>query len=67
MKTANTPLVNFTKLCPNHSEKRTSAISRITPHAVVGQLIVTRICDCFKDGNRQATTTALGLTEPVPP
>ena len=52
---ANSPLVSYTKLSPNHSGKRTCAISRITPHAVVGQLSVEQICDCFKDRSRQAS------------
>ena len=52
---ANSPIVSFTKLSPNHSGKRTCSISRITPHAVVGQLSVERICDCFKDGGRLAS------------
>ena len=52
---ANSPIVSFTKLSPNHSGKRTCSISRITPHAVVGQLSVERICDCFKDSSRQAS------------
>ena len=52
---ANSPLVSFTKLSPNHSGKRTHTIDRITPHAVVGQLSVERICDCFKDRSRQAS------------
>jgi len=52
---ANSPLVSFTKLSPNHSGRRTSSISRITPHTVVGQLSVERICDCFKDRSRQAS------------
>ena len=52
---ANSPLVSFTKLSPNHSGRRTCSISRITPHAVVGQLSVERICDCFKDSSRQAS------------
>lgn len=52
---ANSPLVSFTKLSPNHSGKRTHTIDRITPHAVVGQLSVERICDCFKDKIRQAS------------
>ena len=55
----NSPLVSFTKLSPNHSGKRTHTIDRITPHAVVGQLSVERICDCFKDSSR---ITASGLT-----
>ena len=73
---ANSPLVSFTKLSPNHSGKRTCSISRITPHAVVGQLSVERICDCFKDNrswcsssrdNDQRAVTiecASDLTEP---
>ena len=56
---ANSPLVSFTKLSPNHSGRRTCSISRITPHAVVGQLSVERICDCFK--NRSTMTS-----EPLP-
>ena len=52
---ANSPLVSFTKLSPNHSGRRVCQISRITPHAVVGQLSVERICNCFKDRNRQAS------------
>ena len=52
---ANSPLVSFTKLSPNHSGRRTCSISRITPHAVVCQLSVERICDCFKDRSRQAS------------
>ena len=52
---ANSPLVSYTKLSPNHSGKRVCQISRITPHAVVGQLSVESICDCFKDGSRQAS------------
>ena len=51
----NSPLVSYARLSPNHSGKRTCAISRITPHAVVGQLSVERICDCFKDGSRKAS------------
>ena len=51
----NSPLVSYTKLSPNHSGKRPCSISRITPHAVVGQLSVERICDCFKDSSRQAS------------
>ena len=52
---SNSKLVSYTGLSPNHSGKRTFSISRITPHAVVGQLSVERICDCFKDGSRQAS------------
>ena len=52
---ANSPLVSFTKLSPNHSGRRTCSISRITPHAVVGQLSVERICGCFAGKDRQAS------------
>ena len=49
---ANSPLVTYTRLSPNHSGKRTHTIDRITPHAVVGQLSVERICDCFNPNSR---------------
>ncbi|MBP3748434.1 MAG: N-acetylmuramoyl-L-alanine amidase [Ruminobacter sp.] len=52
---ANSPLVSYTKLSPNHSGKRVCQISRITPHAVVGQLSVERICGCFAGKDRQAS------------
>ena len=54
---ANSPLVSYTKLSPNHSGKRTCSISRITPHAVVGQLSVESICNCFRNTDRQAAIT----------
>ena len=52
---SNSKLVSYTGLSPNHSGKRTCSISRITPHAVVGQLSVESICNCFKDRSRQAS------------
>ena len=52
---SNSKLVSYTGLSPNHSGRRVCQISRITPHAVVGQLSVERICDCFKDRSRQAS------------
>ena len=52
---SNSKLVSYTGLSPNHSGKRTQAIDRITPHAVVGQLSVESICNCFKDRSRQAS------------
>ena len=52
---SNSKLVSYTGLSPNHSGKRTCSISRITPHAVVGQLSVERICDCFASKDRQAS------------
>lgn len=52
---SNSKLVSYTGLSPNHSGKRVCQISRITPHAVVGQLSVESICNCFKDRSRQAS------------
>ena len=52
---SNSKLVSYTGLSPNHSGKRIHAIDRITPHAVVVQLSIERICDCFKDRSRQAS------------
>ena len=52
---SNSKLVSYTGLSPNHSGKRTHTIDRITPHAVVGQLSVERICDCFAGKDRQAS------------
>ena len=37
MTYANSPLVVYTKLSPNHSGERTLPIDRITPHCMVGQ------------------------------
>ena len=52
---SNSKLVSYTGLSPNHSCKRTCSISRIPPHAVVGQLSVERICGCFVRKERQAS------------
>lgn len=51
----NSSLVKYTQLSPNHSGKRTHEIDRITPHCVVGQLSVEKICGGFADKNRQAS------------
>ena len=51
----NSKLVSYTGLSPNHSGKRVCQISIITPHAVVGQLSVESICNCFSDTSRQAS------------
>lgn len=51
----NSPLVNYTKLSPNHSGKRTHAIDRITPHCVVGQCSVETLGDIFAPTSRQAS------------
>ena len=52
---SNSKLVSYTGLSPNHSGRRTHAIDRITPHAVVGQLSVERICGCVAGKDRQAS------------
>ena len=57
---ANSPLVSYTGLSPNHSGKRTHTIDRITPHAVVGQLSVERICDCFNRSKQASCNYAIG-------
>lgn len=51
----NSPLVNYTKLSPNHSGKRTHAIDRITPHCVVGQCSVETLGNIFAPTSRQAS------------
>ena len=51
----NSSLVKYTQLSPNHSGKRTHAIDRITPHCVVGQFSVEKICACFADKTRKAS------------
>ena len=59
-------LVSYTGLSPNHSCKRTCSISRITPHAVVGQLSVERICGCFARKERQASCNyAIGTDDRI--
>ena len=55
MAYANSPLVAYTKLSPNHSGQRTHSIDRITPHCVVGQLSAESICGCFTSTSRQAS------------
>lgn len=44
---SNSKLVNYTKLSPNHSGKRTHSIDRITPHCVVGQCSVETLGNIF--------------------
>ena len=55
MAYTNSSLVSYTKLSPNHSDKRTHSIDRITPHCVVGQLSAESICGCFTSTSRQAS------------
>lgn len=52
---ANSPLVSYTKLSPNHSGQRTHSIDRITPHCVVGQCSVETLGNIFLPASRQAS------------
>lgn len=52
---SNSSLVNYTKLSPNHSGKRTHTIDRITPHCVVGQVSVERLGSIFAPASRKAS------------
>ena len=54
-KMSNSSLVNYTKLSPNNSGKRTHSIDRITPHCVVGQLSVETLGGLFARSNYQAS------------
>lgn len=51
----NSPLVNHTKLSPNHSGQRTHSIDRITPHCVVGQCSVETLGNVFLPTSRCAS------------
>lgn len=55
MTYTNSSLIDYTKLSPNHSGKRTHSIDRITPHCVVGQFDVKGLADLFKNASRQAS------------
>ncbi|MEG2018547.1 MAG: N-acetylmuramoyl-L-alanine amidase, partial [Clostridium sp.] len=55
MTYTNSPLVNYTKLSPNHSGLRTHSIDTITIHCVVGQLSVETIGNIFAPVSRQAS------------
>lgn len=55
MAYTNSPLVNYTKLSPNHSGTRTHSIDRITPHCVVGQVTVERLGEIFASTSRGAS------------
>lgn len=55
MAYTNSPLVNYTKLSPNHSGQRTHKIDRISPHCVVGQCSVETLGSIFYPSSRQAS------------
>lgn len=56
----NSPLVDCTRLSPNHSGLRTHKIDRLTPHCVVGQLSAERIGDCFPSGRGASCNYGVG-------
>ena len=53
---SNSALVSYTRLSPNHSGKRTQAVSRITPHCVVGNCSVESLEEVFAKPSRQASS-----------
>ncbi len=53
---SNSSLVCYTRLSPNHSGKRTQAVSRITPHCVVGNCSVESLGEVFAKPSRQASS-----------
>lgn len=55
MAYTNSSLVDYKKLSPNHSGKRTHTIDRISPHCVVGQLSVETIGNIFSKSSYQAS------------
>lgn len=55
MAYTNSPLVDYTKLSPNHSGQRTHSIDRITPHCVVGQCTVETLGSIFTPTSKQAS------------
>lgn len=55
MAYTNSSLIDYKKLSPNHSGKRTHTIDRITPHCVVGQLSVETLGSLFAKPSRQVS------------
>lgn len=56
MAYTNSPLVNYTKLSPNHSGLRRHAIDTISIHCVVGQCSVQTLGSIFANPNKQASS-----------
>lgn len=52
----NSPLVNYTRLSPNHSGLRNHEIDTITIHCVVGQVTVERLGEIFAPETKQASS-----------
>ncbi len=53
---ANSSLVDYTKLSPNHSGKRTQKVTKITPHHMGGNLSVETCGNVFAPASRQASS-----------
>lgn len=53
---SNSSLVEYTKLSPNNSGKRTHSIDRITPHCVVGQISIETLGSIFANSKAQASS-----------
>ena len=52
----NSPLVQYTKLSPNHSGLRNHSIDTISIHCVVGQCYIETLGNVFADPNREASS-----------
>ena len=55
MPYTNSSLVSYTKLSPNNSGTRTHSIDRITPHCIVGQMLVESAGEWFSHSSTQAS------------
>ena len=53
---SNSKLVSHTNISPNRNAPRNAAISRITPHGVVGQCSVESLGNLFANPGRQASS-----------
>ena len=52
----NSSLVKYTKISPNRTANRNKAITRITPHCVVGQCSIETLGNVFAPSSRQASS-----------
>lgn len=55
-KMSNSKIVDYTRLSPNNSGKRTMKIDRITPHCVVGQCSVETLGRIFSSPDKKASS-----------
>ena len=53
---SNSPLVDYVRISPNQTRKRTHKIDTITVHCVVGQLSVETVGNIFANPSRQASS-----------